>query len=55
MEAMHGLEADLAEAAPRREGRWRSAAGDALRDLDAATTEEQANAGRLVVSPCRAP
>lgn len=46
LEAMHRLEAALAEAAPRREVRWKAAVLGALGDLDAATAEEQANAER---------
>lgn len=46
LEAMHRLEAALAEAAPRREPRWRSTVLDALGALDAATADEQANAER---------
>jgi ATP phosphoribosyltransferase regulatory subunit HisZ len=46
LEAMHRLEAALAEAAPRREKPWRDAVLRALDDLEEVTAEEAANAER---------
>lgn len=46
LEAVHRLEAALAEAAPGREEPWRDAVLEALAVLDAATTEEAENARR---------
>ncbi len=46
LEAMHTLEAALAEAAPLREGSWRTSVLDALSVLETATAEESANAER---------
>lgn len=46
LDTMHRLEAVLSEAAPGREGDWRSAVRDALVDLEAAAAEEQENAER---------
>jgi hypothetical protein len=43
---MHRLEAALAEAAPGREGAWRTAVVEALVELEAVTADEQANAER---------
>lgn len=46
LSAMHSLERALSDAAPGREEQWRTAVLDALLVLDAATTEEAANAER---------
>ena len=46
LEAMHRLEAALAEAAPGREDRWRADVLEALSVLEAATAEEADNARR---------
>jgi hypothetical protein len=46
LEAMHHLEAALAEAAPGREGPWRDTVREALSLLGEATTEEAKNAER---------
>lgn len=46
LDAIHRLEASLAEAAPRREMPWLDAVLQALSDLEAATAEEAANAER---------
>lgn len=44
--AMHRLEAALGAAAPGRQAPWWNAMRAALEDLEAATAEEEANAGR---------
>ena len=46
LEAMHRLEAALAEAAPEREGPWRDEVLEGLSILEAATAEEADNARR---------
>jgi hypothetical protein len=46
LEAMHRLEAALAEAAPKREGPWLDAVLGALGDLETVASEELANAER---------
>lgn len=46
LEAMHRIEAALADPAPRREGAWRDAVLEALGHLDTATAEEASNAER---------
>ena len=45
LDAVHGLEAALASAAPGRQGAWRATVADALEALEQATAEEDRNAG----------